>query len=168
MTVKTRPTEAELVVQLVRLLRRRWPVRALGHEVRSHGRCRTDACFLVRTRGAETPLLLGIEAKLSNWSRAVTQAALNRYAVDLSYVAVPLERVSQALLDEAARHGVGVLGIGRGQLEVSLPAVLSGPDPILRARVLTQLVRVRPRGQENLPHLIEPSAATPAGAGVAV
>jgi len=144
-----RPTEADLVADLVRLLRRQWPVRALALEVRSHGRCRTDACFLVRDVGACPPLLVGVEAKLSDWVRAVAQATMNRYAVDLSYVALPGARVSAALLKDARWHGVGVLAVGRDRLEVAQPAVLNTADPVLRARVLSQLIAARPRGHES-------------------
>ncbi len=143
-----RPTEADLVADLVRLVRRQWPVRALGQEVRSHGRCRTDACFLLRDGGVAPPLLLGAEAKLSDWARAVAQATMNRYAVDLSYVAMPNARVSGALLEYARRHGVGVLAVGRDRLEVAQPAVRNTADPVLRARVLFQLAVVRARGAE--------------------
>lgn len=141
-----RPTEADLVADLVRLLRRQWPLRALALEVRSHGRCRTDACFLVRDVGACPPLLVGVEAKLFDWARAVAQATMNRYAVDLSYVALPGARVSAALLEDARRHGVGVLAVGRDRLEVAQPAVPNATDPVLRTRVLSQLTAVRARG----------------------
>jgi hypothetical protein len=152
MTAPARPvvprTEAELVEDLVRLLRARWPVRALGAEVRSHGRCRTDVCALLRDAGVAEPVLVGVEAKLSDWSRAVAQAAMNRYAVDVSYVAMPVTRTSGGLLEEAARHGVGVLSVGPRRLEVALPATVNTPDPVLRERVLAQLALIHPQGRD--------------------
>lgn len=148
-------TEAQLVGELGVLLARRWPVRAVGTEVRSHGRCRTDLCALIGNGGYRSDqILIGIEAKLSDWGRAVGQAALNRYAVDLAYVAMPAGRTPAALLIEAARHGVGVLAVGRRSLDVVTTAALSEPDPTLHARIASQLQRVRPRGQTPVSNLV--------------
>lgn len=139
-------TEAALLVAGVRLLKRRWPVVAVGQEVRSHGRCRTDACALIRQNGGHEALLVGVEAKLFDWSRAIAQAAMNRYAVDASFISVPTGRISDALLHEAERHGVGVLAVSTRALEVALAGVVGEPDPVLRVRVLGQLDKSRPRG----------------------
>lgn len=155
-------TEAVLVADVVRLTRRQWPVRAVGREVRSHGRCRTDACFLIRDEAAAVPLLLGVEAKLSDGARAVAQAAMNRYAVDLSCVAMPAGRISDAVLEQAQRHGVGVLAVSKNRLEVAVPAVRNAPDPVLRERVLLQLASVRPRGTDRAGFLV---AGGPAAGG---
>lgn len=156
------------MAELVRLMRRQWPVRAFAQEVQSHGRCRTDACFLLRDTADSLPLLLGIEAKLSDRARAVAQAAMNRYGVDLSYVAMPAARVSDALLEEAVRHGVGVLCVGPRRVEVALPALLNATDAVLRARVLAQLEQVRPRGREHAFLLVAARAhATGADRGAA-
>ena len=148
-------TEAQLVDSLGMLLARQWPVRAVGTEVRSHGRCRTDLCALI-SQGARGPdqLLIGIEAKLTDWARAVGQAALNRYAVDLAYVAMPAGRTPEALWLEAARHGVGVFAVGRRSLEIVLAAGLSKPDSTLRARIASQLRPVRPRGKTAFSDLV--------------
>jgi hypothetical protein len=143
-------SEAALVADIVRLFRRRWPVTAFALEVRSHGRCRTDACFLVRDDAGGPLRLVGVEAKLADGTRAVAQAAMNRYAVDLSYVAMPTARLSPALLEQAARHGVGVLAVGKTAVDVALPPAPNIPDPVLRAKVADQLDSVRPRGREQV------------------
>lgn len=153
-------TEAQLVDSLGMLLARKWLVRALGTEVRSHGRCRTDLCALIsESRRTPDQLLIGIEAKLTDWARAVGQAALNRYAVDLAYIAMPAGRTPDALLVEAARHGVGVLAVGRRSLDVVLAAALSQPDMTLHARIASQLRPVRSRGQTPISHLALPVTA---------
>lgn len=151
-------TESDLVAELARQLSSRWAVRARGWEVRSHGRSRTDLACLVRDIGAaETdPLLIGIEAKLSAWPRAVGQASLNRYAFDLTFIAVPVTLGAEGLLPTAAQHGVGVLGVARGTLSVLLPAKRREPDPYLRARIAAQLVAVRARGRSSVEELIAP------------
>lgn len=149
-------TELVLVDQLVRRMRTLWPVRAVGCEVRSHGRCRTDACALLRPLGDPdtAPLLIGVEAKLTDWQRAVKQAVLNRYAVDASFVAVPAAIAAGGLIDAASQHGVGVLAVGESDLLVLLPAPVVTPDHALRARMLTQLRPVRARGRRPVGELI--------------
>lgn len=148
------PSEADLVDAIARLFRRQWPVRALALEVRSHGRCRTDASMLVGGPHGAPRLLVGIEAKLADRARAVAQAAMNRYCVDASFVAMPAGRVTDVLLADAARHGVGVLAVSARRLDVALPALTGSPDPALRDRVLTQLDAVRPRGRGPVAGLV--------------
>lgn len=153
-------TEEELVQILRRRLRSDWPVRADGLEVRSHGRCRTDLCVTVRPHGqAHVPdLLLGIEAKLTDWPRAVRQAALNRYVVDASFVAVPEALTAHGLLTMASFHGVGVLGVSARGVAVRLPAQLGVPDSSLRARALGQLFRTKARGRRATDELVQPQS----------
>lgn len=159
MTITTRPgpehaTEAALLALAVRLLKRQWPVLALGQEVRSHGRCRTDACALVRQDRSDQTLLIGVEAKLSDGARAVSQAAMNRYTVDASFVAMPASKISGTLLHEAQRHGVGVLAVSPQRLHVARPALVGAPDPVLRAKVSGQLIKARPRGSDSAALLV--------------
>jgi hypothetical protein len=100
-------------------------------------------------------LLVGIEAKLTDWNRALRQAALNRYAVDASMIALPIDRISEAMLSAADEYGVGVLGIhGRG-LTVALPATVSCPDAALHARVITQLKPVKARGRVRVNEIVK-------------
>ncbi len=152
-------TETDLVAELAKRFSARWAVRALKWEVRSHGRSRTDLACLVRDIGAphEVPLLIGIEAKLTDWPRAIGQASLNRYAFDLAFIAVPATLGAKSLLPTAARHGVGVLGVMPGALDLLLPAQRREPDPYLRARIAAQLVAVRARGRSSVEELVAPS-----------
>jgi hypothetical protein len=124
-------------------------------------------CAVVGGRAGAPRLLVGIEAKLADRTRAVAQAAMNRYAVDASFVAMPAERVSDALLQDAGGYGVGVLAVSARRLEVVLPAVPDAPDPVLRARVLAQLDRMRPRGRGPVSGLVAGDGAGSAGRGAA-
>ena len=145
-------SESELVDLLVRRMRTDYPVRAIGLEVKSHGRCRTDIGVLVRDihgpRGSD--LLLGVEAKLTDWTRALRQAILNQYAVDGSLIAMPLERISDRVVDAAKKYGVGVLAIKGEHLTVVVPAVLGSPDYVLHRRMTLQLDDVKARGQSRV------------------
>lgn len=149
-------TEADLVEILVRRLRSDWPTRAIASEVRSHGRCRTDVC--VRVRDLHGPsgsdLIVGVEAKLTDWTRALRQALLNRYAVDASLIAMPSQRISAQVLDIASEHGIGVLGVWAGSLTVMLPAVVCSPDAALHERMAAQLEPMRARGRFNVSDLV--------------
>lgn len=149
-------TEAELVRLLLRRLRSDWPTRAIASEVRSHGRCRTDVCVRVRDlhSPAGTDMLIGVEAKLSDWNRALRQALLNRYAVDASLIAMPIQRVSEQILEVASNHGIGVLGIHARTLVVMLPAVVGSPDVLLRKRMAAQLRPVKARGHVYVGELV--------------
>src|SRR5262245_135661 len=88
-------TESELVRSMLRRLNAEWPIRACAVEVRSHGRSRADVCVRIRDIYASfgSDLIVGIEAKLSDWRRALRQAVLNQCAVDGSFIAMPINRI---------------------------------------------------------------------------
>lgn len=156
-TYQSRPlrvdSERALVSLISRHLRRNWPVRGIGYEVSTHGRSRADLCVAMRdAEGAEC--FIAVEAKLDNWSRAIRQAGLNRRAVDISFVAVPIQVVNPSMVYAASSLGVGILGIGHSACVVSLGASLSAPDGTLRERVRSQLGRVRPRGALGVQTLV--------------
>lgn len=144
-------SEAELVEQLVRRIRAQWPLRAVGLEVKSHGRARTDVCVALRDLNTTSPdLLVGIEAKLSSWRRALHQAVLNRFSVDLSMIALPAYRVTDVVVDACWDQGVGVLAVDPKWLHVVIPAVPASPDAALRDRAFEQLTSTRARGAESV------------------
>lgn len=155
----TLTTETDLVRILVRHLRADWPTRAIGTEVKSHGRCRTDVCVRVRDpyASADSDLLLGVEAKLANWTRVLQQAVLNSYAVDASLIAMPAQRVNDELLDLAAKHGIGVLAVHARGLNVTLRARVGSPDAALRARMTAQLEPAKMRGGLRVGDLVRGS-----------
>ncbi len=149
-------SEADLVQVLVRRLRADWPTRAIAIEVRSHGRCRTDVCVCVRDLHAPlgSDLLIGVEAKLTDWTRALRQAILNRYAVDASLIAMPIQRIGSQVLDLADEHGIGVLGVQTNGLTLLLPAVVGSPDTALRERMAAQLHPTKARGRVRVDDLV--------------
>lgn len=59
--------------------------------------------------------LVAVELKLRNWKTAIAQAGKYRLFADVSYIAMPVERLGSAVLVEAARQGVGVLGVHAGR-----------------------------------------------------
>jgi hypothetical protein len=81
--------------------------KGLIERIRS-GRVRTTEWGLCRpTR------LIAVEAKLRDWRNALQQASDNTRRVDYSYAAFPKEVVEArpALVEEARRCGVGILGV---------------------------------------------------------
>jgi hypothetical protein len=100
-------------------------------------------------------LLVGIEVKLTDWKRALRQAALNRYAVDASMIAMPASRLNETILRAADNYGVGVLALSPRVVEVALPATASYPDASLYARMAAQLVPVRARGKLKVSRIVK-------------
>lgn len=148
-------SEAVLVHHLARRMRAQWPLRAAGFEVKSHGRARTDVCVTVRDLHDSSPdVLVGIEAKLASWQRALRQAVLNRFSVDLSMIALPAYRVTDAVIEACWNEGVGVLAVDPKWLHVVVPATLANPDAALRQRTLDQLTSMRARGRESVTALM--------------
>lgn len=155
-TTSRHVSEAALVDQLARRMRVQWPLRALGFEVKSHGRARTDVCVAVRDlHDSSSPdVLVGVEAKLASWRRALRQAALNRFSVDLSMIALPAYKVTDAVVDACWDQGVGLLAVDQKWLHVVLPAAPADPDAALRQKTLDQLKSMRARGAESVSSLI--------------
>lgn len=150
-------SEAALIGTTAHRLRNDWPTRAIGLEVRSHGRARTDICVRVRDlhEAIGNDLLVGIEVKLTDWSRALRQAALNRYAVDASMIAMPVHRLNDTILRAAEDYGVGVLALSSRSVVVALPATASDPDASLYARMAAQLIPVRARGKLKVSEIVK-------------
>ena len=69
--------------------------------------------------------LIGIEFKLSDWKRALTQARRSKNAFDFVFVCVPGGRYTDKLVREASTHGVGVMTFDRVTkgIKIQLPAV---------------------------------------------
>lgn len=148
-------SEAALVDHLARRMRAQWPLRAAGFEVKSHGRARTDVCVTVRDVHDSSPdVLVGVEAKLASWQRALRQAVLNRFSVDLSMIALPTYKISDAVIEACWHQGVGVLAVDQKWLHVVIPAIQSYPDAALRQKALDQLTSVRARGSEPVTALM--------------
>lgn len=156
-TQVARQSEAALIAVTARRLRNDWPTRAIGLEVRSHGRARTDICVRVRDlcEAIGSDLVVGIEVKLTDWNRALRQAALNRYAVDASMIAMPASRLNETIVRAADDYGVGVLALRPRAIEVVVPATASCPDAALHARIVAQLVPVRARGKLKVNQIVK-------------
>lgn len=154
--VAARPSsEAVLVDQLALRMRAQWPLRAVGFEVKSHGRARTDVCVAVRDLHDFSPdVLVGVEAKLASWQRALRQAVLNRFSVDVSMVALPTDRITDSAIDACWDEGVGLLAVDQKWLHVVVAATLANPDAALRQKTLDQLKPIRARGTESVTALI--------------
>lgn len=154
--VAARPvSEAVLVDHLARRMRAQWPLRAAGFEVKSHGRARTDVCVTVRDLHDSSPdVLVGVEAKLASWQRALRQAVLNRFSVDLSMIALPAYKVTDAVIKACWDQGVGVLAVDQKWLHIVVPATPANPDAALRQKTLDQLTSMRARGTESVTALM--------------
>lgn len=124
-------TEADLVHQLITSLKQGGYV--VRQEVPSHGRARTDLILW------DGECLIGVEAKLRDWSRVIGQAVLNRQCVDQSYLAMWSSAISDALLTEAARFGIGVMSLSDGGMQILLQPTHGNPIPELRERLIGAL-----------------------------
>jgi len=154
-------SEADMVAHLVRHLRKKYAIEAYGTEIKSHGRCRTDICIVVRMSGSDrgSPVVVGIEAKLASTERVLQQAILNKYGVDGSFVAMPANRISDDLLALAFDYGLGVLAVSDGEISVALPATLGTPDGAIRTRMMAQLKIAGRRSGDSAEGLVREGAA---------
>jgi hypothetical protein len=126
-------TEREIVDSLLARVQQLGENIIWAREARSHGRARTDVLLM---RDAE---VITIEVKRSDWKRAVLQAVLNRYCADRSFIALWASHVTDEVLEEAGRRGLGVLAVGPESLQVLGEAPIAQPDPAIRNRLLLQL-----------------------------
>lgn len=127
-------TEQDLVTQVV-ASRATWlPTADLwGSEVRSHGTSRMDLCFWTRRE------LVAVEVKRTDWRRVIGQASLNRYCADRSYIALWSPKVSDAVVTEAVRFGLGVIAVSIDDVQVVLKAPKASPYKALRSQILYSL-----------------------------
>lgn len=129
-------TELEVVAEILRHVQDLEPslgsIQRVASEIRTHGRSRADILLLAND-------LVSIEAKLSDWRRALGQAALNVTVVDRSYVAMWAGRISHSLTEMAEEHGIGVIEVHPDGLEIVVKAIPGSPDATARAKVLQRL-----------------------------
>jgi hypothetical protein len=131
-------TEFEVVAQIVKhaveLEAHIGPIQLVGLEVRTHGTSRADVLIFASD-------LVAIEAKLTDWNRALGQAVLNTTVVDQSYVAMWAGYIAPGLLKAADEYGVGVIAVHDDGLEILVKAGAGTPDATARAVVLDRLSR---------------------------
>lgn len=131
--LRRRPkSEEEVSALVVDWLRGSKNAALLACEIRSHGRARTDILMLW---GGE---LSGVEVKLSDWRRALAQAVLNRYCVDRSYIAMWGSVISENVVREAHRHGVGVISVTDDEIVIVSDAPRTDPLSSLRGDILSR------------------------------
>jgi hypothetical protein len=126
-------TELEIVETLLTHLRNDAGDIVWAREARSHGRSRADVVLLWDAE------VVAIEVKRTDWKRAVLQAVLNRYCADRSFIALWVSRVSDDVLEEASRRGLGVISVAPDSVRVVQEAPIGRPDPRIRSRLLDQL-----------------------------
>ena len=133
-----RVTERRLVDVLVCHLREQ---HATGREI-GHYERRID----VATIRSDTNELWAIEAKTTDWSRALSQAIVNMAAAERSYIAIyskHTHRVPLGLLDE---HGVGLIAVGTrwGDVEILRDAARSPyTNHLATDRIRLQIEKVK-------------------------
>jgi hypothetical protein len=85
-------------------------------------------------------MLVAVELKLRDWRKACVQASQYLIFADAAVVAMPASRVTSALLEEAERLGLGVVGVTAEGVVEYVQADISAPaDPWFRARASEQL-----------------------------
>ena len=135
-----RVTERRLVDVLVCHLREQ---HATGREV-GHYEKRID----VVTIRSDTSELWAIEAKTTDWSRALSQAIVNLTAAERSYIALyskHAHRVPLGILDE---HGIGLMAVGTrwGDVEILKDAARSPyTNHLATDRIRVQIAEVQGR-----------------------
>ncbi len=135
-----RVTERRLVDVLVCHLREQ---HATGREI-GHYERRID----VATIRSDTNELWAIEAKTTDWSRALSQAIVNLAAAERSYIALyskHAHRVPLGILDE---HGVGLMAVGTrwGDVEILRDAARSPyTNHLATDRIRLQIAKVKGR-----------------------
>ncbi len=133
-------TERRLVDVLVQHLREQ---HATGREI-GHYERRID----VVTIRSDTNELWAIEAKTSNWVRALSQAIVNLTAAERSYIAIyshHAHRVALGILDE---HGIGLIAVGTrwGDVEIVKDATRSPyTNHLATDRIRLQIGKVKGR-----------------------
>lgn len=91
-------------------------------------------------------LLVSVELKLRDGRRALAQATLHQLFADLSYIAMPVGRITGTLRADAVKHGVGVLGVHPdGSVECLADATPSVPSDAL-AMAADEVVTESARG----------------------
>ena len=136
--MRKRVTERRLVDVLVCHLREQ---HATGREI-GHYERRID----VATIRSDTNELWTIEAKTTDWSRALSQAIVNLGAAERSYIALyskHAHRVPLGVLDE---HGVGLIAVGTkwGDVKILKDATRSPYTNYLAAdRIRSQIAEVK-------------------------
>lgn len=117
-------------------------IHQFGAEVRTHGRSRADVLL-------RADHVVAIEAKLSDWRRALGQAVLNTSVVDRSYVAMWEGRIPAILLVEAKKYRVGVIAVSHHRLYIVVPAGYGSPDVTARATLLARLQVLAPSSLDS-------------------
>lgn len=107
-----RVTERRLVDVLMCHLREQ---HATGREV-GHYERRID----VATIRSDTNELWAIEAKTTDWPRALSQAIVNLAAAERSYVAIYSNHAHRVPVEVLDKHGVGLIAVGTkwGDVEI--------------------------------------------------
>ncbi len=130
------PTEAEVIGHILAGLDVLGRVEGYALEVPSHGRARTDV-VVFRKRD-----VIGIEAKVLDWKAALRQAALNRYCVHASYIALWHSAIKEDVVNAASAHGVGILSVTPTRVSV----VTRAPKTIPHRTLLDRVRSAYPRG----------------------
>jgi hypothetical protein len=104
--------------------------------------------------------LTAVELKLRDWRRAIAQAGRYRLWAERSFIALPADRVTDAVTTEALRNRVGVLAVHGSAEAAWVSSVLDSPT----AQAL-QPQRRRWAAERVLAQVREPSAR-PAGAPI--
>jgi hypothetical protein len=126
--------ESDVVATVVRYLEVAG-VRDVNVEVRSHGTARADIAYL---DGRD---LVAVEAKLSDWRRAIAQAVLNRLCFDRSYIALWHGAITPEVIAEARRFGLGVLGVTAEDVTTVRHAPRARPGAHIRRATLSRVQR---------------------------
>ncbi len=72
-----------------------------------------------------TQEVYAIEVKLKNWKRAIQQALTYRLCADYSYIAIPGEIYHNIDMKHISQHGIGVIAITQGEVNIRKPALKS-------------------------------------------
>lgn len=130
-------SEASLVDALTEHIETLWADPEYVLEMRSPGGGRADITVLSKGH------VYSVEAKLTNWRRAIGQAVLNRYWSNRCYIALWHTKVGPSVKTEARRHGLGVISVSPSGAKMVVGAQLAQPRAHLKGQVRKAISEAR-------------------------
>lgn len=106
-------------------------------EVRTHGEESTYRKSIdILFKDKENGVLIAVEVKMSDWKRAMRQAALNTSYCHYSYVAIPYHLAEKIDRDTFRQLGIGLIGVKEDICEIFIESDIHEPMRMWKDGVL--------------------------------
>lgn len=103
--------------------------------------------------------LVTVELKVANWRKAIAQASVNRWAADLSWVAIWHEHASESAFNAAGSAGVGLIVVTADTAYPWLRPIPRQPSRSKSSPLMTSITDRGTRIRDLLSAAKEPSRA---------